>query len=870
MAPKFDVGAEINRMTAKSEMYFSIIQETYDISLQITTNTANLFLEQFDTAVQALSQLNLQDAFDFMITSMAFSKLDPILQEKFEHSYQGEFPKYQDLLKFLHKSQQAKNQVYGMTSITNNYTYDKQKDKNSKISRSFLLKSKYEKKCFVCREQHAIFACSKLLEMNIPERHKTTVACRSKKTCIICKAPHHTSTLLHTDKNLANTNQDNPSNSKSNNTVLCVFNNNQLAHNVTILPTAVTKVFTENENILLRTIIDSASARNFVTLTWCLKAQLPIKPVSAKAMGLGNSSQIVIGLVNFTLISLVNSYQLSVCAYVVHKIVGKQPQTTIPVSSIQTFLKYPLADPNFYSPQEVDGILGCDVFSEIIGTHQVKNDQGAPTALETQLGYIIIGSVPNLSQPSSTSTNLCNISNPDLNVQMDKFFQLEDIPQAALPYDDDYCENHFIATTKRSPEGRYIVALPFKIINDYLTQNHLSFVAPCSLKNKVNDSSHIENAYYIPHFAVEKESSSTPLRVVFDASAKNAEFTSLNENLHDRKYQRILWRPSPDVPIGIYELNTVTFGLSSSPFQAIRTIKQLSRDERSKFSESLIKILENDIYIDDVVTSVDSLENTKIIVRDRQIDFEIDNSTKVLGLKWNPLSDNFSFDIKLMWKRWTKRHLLSVIARIWDPLGFLTPIVIKIKILMKKIWTLKIDWDEELPSFIITSWLAIYSELELLNNFEIPRYLKTSERGKCTLFGFADSSEQAYGAVVYIRSLNTQNFMLISKSRVTPMKNQTLARLELCACPANRWKTFVANRVSKIHDLLPNAQWLHIPSDQNAADCVSRGLRPKQFMQHKKWLFGPDWLNDDISSWPSKRIDTSIEINQERKVNALV
>lgn len=135
-----------------------------------------------------------------------------------------------------------------------------------------------------------------------------------------------------------------------------------------------------------------------------------------------------------------------------------------------------------------------------------------------------------------------------------------------------------------------------------------------------------------------------------------------------------------------------------------------------------------------------------------------------------------------MWKRWTKRHLLSVIAQIWDPLGFFTPTVIKIKILMKKIWTLKIDWDEELPSFIITSWLAIYSELELLNNFEIPRYLKTSERSKCTLFGSADSSEQAYGAVVYIRSLNTRNFMLLSKSRVTPMKNQTLARLELCAC----------------------------------------------------------------------------------------
>ncbi|XP_026476163.1 uncharacterized protein LOC113381478 [Ctenocephalides felis] len=546
---------------------------------------------------------------------------------------------------------------------------------------------------------------------------------------------------------------------------------------------------------------------------------------------------------------------------------------------------------------------------------------------------------------------------------MNKFLQLKDIPEIIPSSNDDLCENHFTTTTTRSPDGRYVIALPFKnegrnlynsfhlalkryhmlenkflkypefhkkyaaVIEDYLTQNQLSFVDYCPVDHEVDDFIKIKNGYYIPHFAVEKESSSTPLRVVFDASAKNSEFTSLNEILHvgpklqtdicsillnfrfgpialtadikqmyrniwvrkqDRKYQKILWRPFPDA----------TFGLSSSPFQAIRTIKQLSRDECSKYSQSISRILENDVYIDDVVTSIDSLDSAKTICEGLQTvlpsggfelkkwesnnsnprklfpnsdvqnkhfsksDFEIETSTKVLGLKWDPLSDNFSFEIKLTWRKWTKRQLLSVIARIWDPLGFLTPIVVKIKILLKKIWTLKIDWDEALPSFIITSWLAVYSELEHLNNYQIPRYLETSKQNKCSLFGFADSSEQAYGAVVYIKSLGNPNFLLISKSRVTPIKNQTLARLELCAChllskllnfiltnnqhsidfdsiycfsdsmivlhwlagPATRWKTFVANRVTKIRDLIPNAQWLHIPSNQNAADCVSRGV----------------------------------------------
>ncbi|XP_026481235.1 uncharacterized protein LOC113388038 [Ctenocephalides felis] len=381
----------------------------------ITSSQIDLFLEQFDTAVQALSQLNLQDAFDFMIMSMAFSKLDPGLQEKFEHSYQGEFPKYQDLLKFLHKSQQAKNQVYCMTSMTNNYTYDKPNDKNTTSRLSSFMK--YDYKCLVCREKHRTFTCSKFLAMNIPDRraiiqklhlcvnclsHKTTVACRSNRTCLICEEPHHT--LLHIDKNLANTNQGNPSNFKSNNTVLCTTSNNKLAHNTTILPTAVTKVSTKKKNTPLRTIIDSASDKNFVTLAWCRKAHLKVQPFSAKVIGLGNSSQNVIGLVNFTLKSTINPHQLPVCAYVVQEIVRKQPQTTIPVSSIQSFLKYPLADPKFYVPQTVDGILGCDVFSEVMGTNKVKSGQGLPIALETRLGYIIMGSISNLLQPSSTFT----------------------------------------------------------------------------------------------------------------------------------------------------------------------------------------------------------------------------------------------------------------------------------------------------------------------------------------------------------------------------------------------------------------------------------------------------------------------------------
>ncbi|XP_026467856.1 uncharacterized protein LOC113371444 [Ctenocephalides felis] len=355
----------------------------------------------------------------------------------------------------------------------------------------------------------------------------------------------------------------------------------------------------------------------------------------------------------------------------------------------------------------------------------------------------------------------------------------------------------------------------------------------------VNDSAANEG-YYIPHFAVIKDSSSTPLRIVFDASAKNAEFPSLNANLfsgpklqsniitillnfrfgeialtadikqmyrnilirdQDRRFQRILWRFSPEDPLGIYELNTVTFGITSSPFHALRTIKQLAKDE-SKNYPLATDIIQNDIYIDDVVTSADTVEIAK----------------------------------------------------------------------------------------------QLYVQLSSTKNYI-----------RCSLYGFADSSEKAYGAVIYIKPCHDNKYyLLISKSKITPIEVQTLARLELCAAhllakllsfvissnhhslcieeiygftdsmivlhwltgPAHRWKTFVANRVTKVHDLLPSAKWYHISSEANIADCVSRGSLPNTLLNNSNWYTGPSWLYSHRSHWPIRSTLDSMQNVPEEKVSS--
>ncbi|XP_026467830.1 uncharacterized protein LOC113371416 [Ctenocephalides felis] len=470
-------------------------------------------------------------------------------------------------------------------------------------------------------------------------------------------------------------------------------------------------------------------------------------------------------------------------------------------------------------------------------------------------------------------------------------------------------------------------------------------ITPIEAHGHVNDSAANEG-YYIPHFAVIKDSSSTPLRIVFDASAKNAEFPSLNANLfsgpklqsniitillnfrfgeialtanikqmyrnilicnQDRRFQRILWKFSPKDPLGIYELNTVTFGITSSPFHALRTIKQLAKDE-SKNYPLATDIIQNDIYIDDVVTSANTIEIAKQLYvqlsslfrsarfelakrasNDRlmykqfeshhktQINFsqtisEFDTSVKVLGLRWDPIQDCCKFNINLLHQNWTKRHILSTIARIWDPLGFITPVTIKFKMIMKELWLLKLDWDD---SSLVATWLSIYNQLPELINLSISRFVGTKNYIRCSLYGFADSSEKAYGAVIYIKPCHDNKYyLLISKSKITPIKVQTLARLELCAAhllakllsfvissnhhslcieeiygftdsmivlhwltgPAHRWKTFVANRVTKVHDLLPSAKWYHIPSETNIADCVSRGSLPNTLLNNSNCI----------------------------------
>lgn len=177
-------------------------------------------------------------------------------------------------------------------------------------------------------------------------------------------------------------------------------------------------------------------------------------------------------------------------------------------------------------------------------------------------------------------------------------------------------------------------------------------------------------------------------------------------NPEQRNYQRIVWCFSESDPICDYVLKTVTFGITSSPFLAIYCLLQLALEYRKKYPLAFAA-LSKTLYVDDIVVSTRTVEQTRALREQllqllfRSAGFEFrkwasshpaalagfepqlcsdtmlsfkpseDQSLKVLGLRWHSQSDSFGFQVNPLKCGCTKRIILSEIARIFDPLGFL-------------------------------------------------------------------------------------------------------------------------------------------------------------------------------------------------------
>ncbi len=151
-------------------------------------------------------------------------------------------------------------------------------------------------------------------------------------------------------------------------------------------------------------------------------------------------------------------------------------------------------------------------------------------------------------------------------------------------------------------------------------------------------------------------------------------------------------------------------------------------------------------------------------------------SLKTLGLHWSITNDSIHVaSPNTIPEKTTKRVIASVVGKVFDILGMYSPFTILAKLLLRRLWQLKVSWDELLPDNIVTEWKAWTSQLPSLMSQAIPRkYSPCPELVTLTaLHSFSDASKDAYGPVVYVRQLHRDwritTSLVISKARVAPL-----------------------------------------------------------------------------------------------------
>ncbi|XP_018393393.1 PREDICTED: uncharacterized protein LOC108772368 [Cyphomyrmex costatus] len=516
-----------------------------------------------------------------------------------------------------------------------------------------------------------------------------------------------------------------------------------------------------------------------------------------------------------------------------------------------------------------------------------------------------------------------------------------------------------------------------KFMSEYVELNHMS-----SMNESAQNSQRI---VYLPHHGVFKDnSSSTKLRVVFDASAKNNQGISLNDALlvgpvsqdnlidivlrfrfykiaitadlqkmyrqilvhnDERDFQRILWRSSSDEPVQEYQLNTVTYGQSCASYLAIKCLRQLASENLERYPLAAHSLL-NDTYVDDIITGANTIEDARILqtqlisllsercfkahkwcsnveralenvpmnLRELNANLNLSNSDviRTLGLEWNPASDEFQFTTQSIDNASSKRVALSIVSKIFDPLGLIGPVLTIAKILMQGLWELKIDWDDPLPEAFLNKWKDFQRNLKNVNLIRIPRVVvDLSKSGRIFIHGFCDASENACIYVQWKDDNSTQTFvsLLCSKVKVAPLKRQSIPRLELCSAlllarlivnvkqaiqinvdgiyawsdsmvalywirgDTSRWKPFVSNRVTEIISYLHASHWGHVKSSENPADLLSRGATPAKLKDNQLWWHGPKWLSEPLPANskqfpPEVSEDDIANVETETKVKA--
>ncbi|XP_025262631.1 uncharacterized protein LOC105253514 [Camponotus floridanus] len=564
-----------------------------------------------------------------------------------------------------------------------------------------------------------------------------------------------------------------------------------------------------------------------------------------------------------------------------------------------------LADPDFSAEDPVDLLLGADIYSEILLPGLRK-------------GWILFEAAEDGPSPTTMRSHQCQVEE-DLSEMVRHLWAQEELPSAPLalskaeveceealrshPFSEgrrpQYIELGYMQPVRAPADNTAVCYLPHQGVlrkSSVTTKLRVVFNGSAIVTTGSSLNQHLHSGPNLLPTLADVLLRWRRHRYVLATDIEKM-YRQIEVHHQDRDLQRILWQSSPEDNIQEYQLKTVTYGLSCAPFLAIRTLHQLALDEKSSYPLGASALLK-DIYMDDVLTGASTLKEAKDLLRQltricRAGGFPLKKwsandaallsdvpaedrlqreprwwlpgeSHSTLGLLWHPHEDSFAFSMSITQPNvFSKRTVLSLTARLFDPLGWLSPVTVWAKIWIQATWLRGVEWDDSLPENDVHQWRSWQAELPHLGDIRIPRWLASGPNDSTQeIHGFADASEKAFAAVVYLLIRDKDNqvkvTLLSAKTKVAPLKQVTLPRLELCAAtlltrlvahtrltldaattsmymwtdstivlgwirghPAS-WKTYVANRVSEIQTTLPDVAWHHTPGGDNPADCFSR------------------------------------------------
>lgn len=392
----------------------------------------------------------------------------------------------------------------------------------------------------------------------------------------------------------------------------------------------------------------------------------------------------------------------------------------------------------------------------------------------------------------------------------------------------------------------------------------------------------------------------------------------LKSNFDKNKFSFLLFRNGKYLP---YRYNTIIFGFISSPFILNFIIKYHAK----ACNDSLVsQALASKFYVDNLIYSCNTEEEALHLFKNAsskmdEVGFKLrqwcsnssnirsefnpedsseDQLVKVLGYIYDPKLDTLSVKMPQLDKNAsTKRGILSNVSSVFDPLGLLSPISVKGKLIMRDLHALHLGWDSPVPRLLVDKWKAYCNEFNCLPPFSSPRQVFSTE-SPTKLVIFVDASKEAYGFAIYACQFNSAR-LLLSKVKVSPNPAKTLPTLELLSsflalqCAINllsepnyckvrissvtvltdsqvalAWllsgkamkkNVFVNNRLKDIQTFKDKFNLLnidicfsYIPTEHNVADFLTRGLKAKHFMENlHTWIYGPSWICCPNSEWPT-------------------